>query len=434
MRHGLKKLTTQNYKNLQLTEGLPLTSLNIFIGPNGSGKSNLTGVLQFLRGSLTIPNDQARGRTGFEDAIFQLGGPNILDGTLDSPANVSFEFEFAPPAGSVCQTLELELLVQNSSRAVMINGEALTRSRKGETDALPAESVKEPYYYYKSHTPISGQGVVSVDHDSPAQTRFEKLKDVPVNQLTLVTIPELLEKSKFPPEKTPIYQIRRQLIETISQWRFYNANDMNLQEIRFSEPKIGPTEPFLAPSGQNLPRVLHNLMQESLDFEDEINLAMKAIFPTTRRIRVVHSGRLSLTIEWHVEGIKKPFYLNEMSDGTVRMLCWATILHAPILPSLLVIDEPEMGIHVAWMRILAEWIKKASLRTQVIICTHSPDLLDHFTDQVEKVSVFELAGRDKTHFVAQSLKIERVAEWLEEGWELGDLYRVGNPSVGGWPW
>ena len=221
MRHGLKKLTTQNYKNLQLTEGLPLTSLNIFIGPNGSGKSNLTGVLQFLRGSLTIPNDQARGRTGFEDAIFQLGGPNILDGTLDSPANVSFEFEFAPPAGSVCQTLELELLVQNSSRAVMINGEALTRSRKRETDALPAESGKEPYYYYKCHTPISGQGVVSVDHDSPAQTRFEKLKDVPVNQLTLVTIPELLEKSKFPPEKTPIYQIRRQLIETISQWRFY---------------------------------------------------------------------------------------------------------------------------------------------------------------------------------------------------------------------
>jgi hypothetical protein len=353
-----------------------------------------------------------------------------LDGTLDSPANVSFEFEFAPLAGDACQTLEVDLLVQNSSLPVMVNREALSELLQGAKRA----SGKERFYYYKCHTPVSGQGVVSVDGNSPAQTRFEQLLDVPVNQLTLVTIPELLEKSKSPPEKTPIYQIRRQLIETISQWRFYNANDMNLQEIRFSEPKIGPTEQFLAPSGQNLPRVLHNLMQESLDFEDEMNLAMKAIFPTTRRIRVVHSGRLSLTIEWHVEGIKKPFYLNEMSDGTVRMLCWATILHAPILPSLLVIDEPEMGIHVAWMGILAEWIKKASRRTQVIICTHSPDLLDHFTDQVEKVAVFELAGQDKSHFVVQSLSKEKVAEWLEEGWELGDLYRVGNPSVGGWPW
>ena len=86
---------------------------------------------------------------------------------------------------------------------------------------------------------------------------------------------------------------------------------------------------------------------------------------------------------------RDPLYLDEMSDGTVRMLCWATILLSPHLPTLLVIDEPEVGIHPAWMPILSEWIKRASRKTQVIVCTHSPDLLDHFSDCPEKVWRFQ---------------------------------------------
>ncbi|MEG4590229.1 AAA family ATPase, partial [Microcoleus sp. MOSTC5] len=114
---------------------------------------------------------------------------------------------------------------------------------------------------------------------------------------------------------------------------------------------------YLSPSGDNLPLVLENLSQ-NIDFEDSLNEAMKSILPKTRRIRPVRSGRLSLTVQWYFEDIKEAFYLNEMSDGTVRMLCWATILHSPLLPSLIVIDEPELGLHVSWMPILAEWIKK----------------------------------------------------------------------------
>lgn len=159
---------------------------------------------------------------------------------------------------------------------------------------------------------------------------------------------------------------------------------------------------------------------------------MKSILPKTRRLRPVRSGRLSLTVEWHFEGIKEAFYLNEMSDGTVRMLCWATILHSPLLPSLIVIDEPELGLHVSWMPILAEWIKKAATKTQIIITTHSPDLLDHFTDRLENVLCFYPENR--THFSVKSLSKTMLEPKLEEGWELGDLYRVGDPSIGGWPW
>ena len=206
---------------------------------------------------------------------------------------------------------------------------------------------------------------------------------------------------------------------------------MNLNLIRTEEPKIGGSDIYLSASGDNLALLLDNLSQ-NIDFENSLNEAMKSILPKTRRIKPVRSGRLSLTVEWYFEGIKDPFYLNEMSDGTVRMLCWATILHSPLLPFLIVIDEPELGLHVSWMPILAEWIKKAATKTQIIITTHSPDLLHRFTDFLENVLCFYPENR--THFSIKSLSQEMLQSKLEEGWELGDLYRVGDPSIGGWPW
>ena len=121
-----------------------------------------------------------------------------------------------------------------------------------------------------------------------------------------------------------------------------------------------------------------------------------------------------------------------MSDGTVRMLCWAIILNSPHLPSLIVIDEPELGIHVKWLSYLAEWIKNAATRTQIIICTHSPDLLDKFTDRLENVHVFEASNQEQNLFHVKTLSRDRLQDRLDEGWELGDLYRVGDPEVGGW--
>jgi len=227
-------------------------------------------------------------------------------------------------------------------------------------------------------------------------------------------------------------KVRRQIIDAVSGWQFYNANYINVRSIRFSEPKIGPGDMFIFSSGKNLPLVLDNLIQKDFEFEERINNAMKQILPQTRKIRPIRSGRLSLTVEWYFDGMKEPFYLDEMSDGTVRMLCWAVILHSPVPPSLLVIDEPEMGIHPAWLPVLAEWIKSASERTQIIVSTHSPDLLDHFTDRTEDVICFRFDG--KSHFTPEHLSKEKLSAMFDEGWELGDLYRVGDPGVGGWPW
>ena len=428
----LRFLTTKNYKNLHLDPSVNLNNLNIFIGSNGSGKSNFISCLKFLKDCLIAIPDANRDVSSFEDAVSKIGGGRILDVNVESPAKVSIACCFSQinQTGNLQKDsaiLDFKLYTDRQKVRASISEEYLY----GGED-LRETSSRQPFYYYKLHERELGQGVLSV-YKSPGQesTHFEDLDNIPTNSFGLFTIPTLLENSLLPPENTPIYKIRRELIEFISKWQFYNANNMNLSLIRTAEPKIGGSDIYLSASGDNLPLVLENL-SHNIDFEDSLNEAMKSILPKTRRIRPVRSGRLSLTVEWYFEDIKEVFYLNEMSDGTVRMLCWATILHSPLLPSLIVIDEPELGLHVSWMPILAEWIKKAATKTQIIITTHSPDLLDHFTDCLENLLCFY--SENRTHFSVKSLSKELLEPKLEEGWQLGDLYRVGDPSIGGWPW
>ncbi len=101
--------------------------------------------------------------------------------------------------------------------------------------------------------------------------------------------------------------------------------------------------------------------------------------------------------------------------------------------NLLVIDELELDLHpAAWMRILSEWIKGVSESIRVVITTHGPDLSDHFTDRYQEVIRFDYDG--KNHFTPERLPEDGLKDKFKEGWELGDLYRVGDHAIGGWPW
>ena len=294
-----------------------------------------------------------------------------------------------------------------------------------------SKSQFQPFYYYKFPYESSEQGAI-FDTEDELQSNYTKITGINGEEIGLSAIPKLLELIEDLPETSTLYNIRRQVINLLSDWRFYSSNNMNLKMIRNAEPEIGSSEKYLNPDCENLALVIDNLIQESIDFEDQLNVIMRDIVPQTKRIRPIRTGRTRISIEWHLKNTKRPLYLDEMSDGTVRMLCWAIILNSPNLPSLIVIDEPEVGLHVQWLSYLAEWIKNAAARTQVIITTHSPDLLDKFTDRLENVHVFEASNPEQTLFHVKTLSRERLQDRLDEGWELGDLYRVGEPEIGGW--
>ncbi|MFH1114008.1 MAG: AAA family ATPase [Pseudomonadota bacterium] len=426
---SLVSIATSHYKNLSLERKQEFQPLNVLIGPNGSGKSNAIQLLRFLKSCVVSPGDDtvAAAHLAYHSRI--LGGARMLDRSLSFPGKIEIAYELTPPPDLqdrlTSLRLELGLYAHKPESPV-----STCLERFSSTSMVPHD---KPFYYYTFHDREIGRGMVSV-YDAPGtnKSHLERVDDIPTDVLGLAVIHELLEKLPHPPDMTPVYSVRRQLIDYVKKWHFYNSNDMNFEDIRTSEPKIGPPDIHLSSSGNNLALVVENLTQRHLEFDESLNSAMKSILPKTRKVRTVRTGLMGLAVEWHFEDTAGPFYLSEMSDGTVRMLCWAVVLLSPQLPTLLVIDEPEMGIHPAWLPILAEWIKAASRRTQVIVTTHSPDLLDHFTDCSESVVCF--CTKDGSYFTGESLSPEMLAGKLEEGWQLGDLYRVGDPLVGGWPW
>ena len=249
---ALDALETQNYKNLKFENVPKLLNLNIWIGPNGSGKSNLINVLKFLKDCMISTVDESRSSSQFEDAISSLGGFRVLDKAHKFPGKVNFTYQFAPtPEFEKGLKLNLELFVGAKDSMVSITEDSLSDS----TLTRPV-----PFYYYKFHDRKPGEGVVSVWNETSEQSsHFENVGDVPTNSLGLVIVHDLLEKSENPPQRTPVYKVRRVLLDYIKRWHFYNSNYMNLETIRTYEPKIGSSDIYLAPSGSNLAIVIENL-------------------------------------------------------------------------------------------------------------------------------------------------------------------------------
>jgi predicted ATPase len=418
----LTRLETKNYRNLNLEQGIDFGSLNIFVGPNGSGKTNLTRVLRFVHDAVVMTPEAQRGVNGFEDAVSECGSGRILDAMVQMPAVVMlrYSFQYTPVAkvlGESHVQFDLDLRVSGDN-TLTIKREKLFLTQHPELD-------DQPDFSYEAHVPQVG--IASVSEYQDGDWKDYVVDNVPTNQLTLATM--WWSQTSF----TPILYHCATFVGQLNMWGFYESSTMNLSAIRHAHPELGPSDSVLSPSGDNLLLVLHNLIRDEVDFEDRMTEAMRELFPKTKRLRVLPIGRVSLQMEWYLNGLKKPFYLDEMSDGTVRMLCWATVLLSPKKHKLIVIDEPEAGVHPAWLRVLAGWIREAARGSQVFISTHSSDLLDYFTEDAACVRVFKPAPDGHGNIVT-GLEMDKVEEKIKEGWKLGDLYRVGDPSIGGWPW
>ena len=119
---------------------------------------------------------------------------------------------------------------------------------------------------------------------------------------------------------------------------------------------------------------------------------------------------------------------SRLSDGTLRFIALGAILFNPTPPPLVCIEEPELGLHPDLISSLAEALKAASERMQIIITTHSANLVDCFNDQPEAIIVAE--KRDGiTHL--ERLDPEKLAPWLAK-YRLGDLWTSGD--IGGNRW
>ena len=122
-------------------------------------------------------------------------------------------------------------------------------------------------------------------------------------------------------------------------------------------------------------------------------------------------------LSWRQRGSDYPFQPYHFSDGSLRFICLATALLQPRPPSLIVLDEPELGLHPLAIDVVAEMVKAAASRSQLVVATQSPVLVDQFSfkDMI-------VAGRQNGATVFERLNEADFSCWMDD-YTIGELWR-----------
>ena len=350
---------------------LELKPLNVFIGPNGAGKSNFIGVFKLLHRII----DQKLGVY-----VAEQGGANsLLHFGRKRTQKLSLKLDFA-------------------------NG----KNRYGCTLAPSAE---DSLFFEDEWCGYSGEfrrtGHASEDYRVPLGRGHKETK--------------LLEEAEG--HRGGIAEYVR---DDFRSWRLYHFHD--------TSPSAGVKQTgelsnnrFLRDDASNLAAFLYQLQQTQKANYDNIVGAVRMVAPFFENF-VLAPSKLNpdkIRLEWKEKGSDEYFNASALSDGTLRFICLATLLLQPTLPSAVLIDEPELGLHPAAITLLAELLRSTSKCSQVIVSTQSVTLVNQLAP--EEVVVVE--HKDDTSSF-QRLAEEQLKDWVGD-YGLGEWWEKN--LVGGRP-
>lgn len=227
----------------------------------------------------------------------------------------------------------------------------------------------------------------------------------------------------------PITEIESKKIRTqCENWTQFHFHDTGFFSPLKKTNKTDDND-YLRPDGSNLAAFLYRLQ---IRFPNDYKMIVKTVqriapFFEDFLLRPDNLNPEYIKLAWTHKGTDKYFGASALSDGTLRFIALTTLLLQPIelRPSVILIDEPELGLHPEAIGLLASLIKLASVDTQIIAATQSPSLLDYF--QPEDVLVAE---RMTGATVFNRLDSEKLQIWLED-YSLGQLWEKneigGNP-------
>ena len=175
---------------------------------------------------------------------------------------------------------------------------------------------------------------------------------------------------------------------------------------------------WLKPDAANLAAYLYLLQEKQPVAFRQIEEHLRLVAPFFDRF-VLAPSRLNeqkIKLEWRQKGSEAYFDGYALSDGTLRFICLATLLLQPSPPSLILLDEPELGLHPYALHILAEMLEAAAKRSQVLLATQSVTLLNQFNPA--DILVAENEGGATTFKPLDEKALER---WLAD-FSLGELW------------
>jgi len=370
---------------------LELRDLMILIGPNASGKTSVLEVLTLLR-------DGAQGR--LDEALSERGG---LIGVLSKDDSsigslhieIQADLESDRSAEPICYRLNI---AQRGAAGYTIEKEQL----EWQWDVTK----RKPYRYIDTY---------------PGHVRYAD----PEQEGKLLPPTWAHDESELALAQVPkMYQEPEAFRNALAQTRFYSYLDVGRRAIvrlpQALTPAIRP-----GPNGENLYSALYNLRTTDKESYQRVEEALRAAFPGFDCLEFPVVGAGQVTLAWHQEGLHDPFYPTQLSEGTLRFLWLSALLLSPDLPPITLIDEPEVSLHPELLKLLSGLMRDAALRTQLIVATHSPDLIRWL--HPNEVVVLDKEGERATLTWADTLDLD---EWLRN-YTLADLWLMGE--MGGRP-
>ncbi len=212
----------------------------------------------------------------------------------------------------------------------------------------------------------------------------------------------------------------------LNQLKIFHFHDTSFNS-KIKQPCKVNDNVVLYEDGSNIAAFLYKLQEKEPKILQQIEQAIRFVAPFFDRFFLKPDELDSRYIElrWSEKSAEQLFDAHNFSDGTLRMICLATLLLQPEKPMTIIIDEPELGLHPSAIIYLAAMLKKAAFNSQIIISTQSVNLVSEF--EAQDIIVVE---RKQNQSVFTRLNNEKLEDWLTD-YSLGELWEKN--VIGGRP-
>ena len=218
------------------------------------------------------------------------------------------------------------------------------------------------------------------------------------------------------PERVQTFFLLRNKVEP---WRFYHFHDTGAASPMKKTADVHDNR-WLRADGSNLAAYLFLLHEKHGNAYTRIRRTVRLAAPffDDFALKPTALNEEKILLEWRHRGSDAYFNASSLSDGSLRFIVLATLLLQPVSlrPSVILLDEPELGLHPYAITLLASLLKQAAVTSQIVVATQSPLLLDHF--EPEDVLV---ADRVNGATKLRRLDSEKLSVWLED-YSLGQLW------------
>lgn len=375
----LQQVQIKNYKNIA-SAVVDMKPLTVLVGPNGAGKSNFIDALTFVADSLNYSVRLAFANRGGIAAVRRRSGGH--------PTHVGMRFRIEFPDNSMA---DYSFDIAAKRQKNRIPSFRIDRER----------CVVQPFMKEQVEFEIrEGKFVKEVPGIRP-QLESDRLA------LALLSGVE---------EFRPVYDFLKDI-------RCYSVHPERLRELQDIDPAEGWT---LNPDGSNAASVLRRLRNEGEELYERICNLLSAVVPGVESVEPkILEQKEMLVFRQQMKGQKHPWSFSalNMSDGTLRVLGILLAVYQPGNAPMIAIEEPESTIHPAAAEVLMNILIDGSHRSQVLITTHSPDILDNKRLSDSQILVVEsVEGVAKITPLTQNVR-EMVQERL---FTPGELLRIGE--------